>query len=121
MLQYRSMKVHDWNRMEEERLSASIRRKVIHSANMTVARISLSKGAVVPTHSHANEQISTIVSGALRFVLDGAEVVVRAGEMLEIPPGVPHSAEALEDSVAIDIFAPVREDWRRGDDAYLRK
>jgi quercetin dioxygenase-like cupin family protein len=115
------MKVHDWNRMDEERMSAGISRKVIHTANMTVARISLAKGAVVPNHSHVNEQISTIVSGALRFVLDGTEVVARAGEMVEIPPHVPHSVVALEDSVAVDTFAPVREDWRRGDDAYLRR
>ena len=115
------MKVYDWNRMEEEQLNPLVGRTVIHATNMTVARIRLNQGAVVPSHSHANEQITMLQSGSLRFVLGGEERVLRAGEMLEIPPHVPHSVEALEDSVAVDLFAPVREDWRRGDDAYLRK
>ena len=59
--------------------------------------------------------------GALRFVLAGEEVILKAGQVLRIPPHVPHSAEALEDSIAVDLFSPVREDWLRGDDAYLRK
>ena len=57
----------------------------------------------------------------MRFVLGGKEVILSAGETLQIPPNVPHSAEALEDAVAVDVFSPPREDWIRGDDAYLRK
>jgi len=62
-----------------------------------------------------------VEQGALKFVLGGKEIVVKAGEVLQIPPHLPHSAEALEDSIAMDLFSPVREDWIRGDDAYLRK
>jgi quercetin dioxygenase-like cupin family protein len=88
---------------------------------MTVARIHLLKGAVVPEHRHLSEQISFLEQGKLRFTLDGEVCVLEAGEMLEIPPNVPHSVEVIEESVVVDIFAPVREDWTRGDDAYLRK
>jgi quercetin dioxygenase-like cupin family protein len=97
-----------------------VTRQVLHGDSMTLARLELKAGAFVPLHNHANEQISMIMSGALRFELGDQEVIVRAGEMLRIPGGVPHSALALEDSVAVDLFSPVREDWVRGDDAYLR-
>ena len=88
---------------------------------MTVARLYLRKGSSVPEHSHHNEQISMIEQGSLKFVIAGQETVVKAGQVLRIPPNVPHSAEAMEDSVAVDLFSPPREDWIRGDDAYLRK
>jgi quercetin dioxygenase-like cupin family protein len=101
-------------------MSPLISRQVLNGAGITLARLVLRKGAVVPLHSHVNEQISTIDSGSLRFVVDGEEIVVKAGETLVIPPNVPHMAEAHEDCTATDIFTPVREDWVRGDDAYLR-
>jgi quercetin dioxygenase-like cupin family protein len=115
------MEVYDWNRIEQERLNPKIARQVIHADTMTVARLQLAKGCFVPEHSHVNEQLSMIEEGSIRFVLAGKEVTVKAGEVLRIPPNVPHSAEALEDSVAVDLFSPPREDWKRGDDAYLRK
>jgi quercetin dioxygenase-like cupin family protein len=115
------MPPHDWNRIEEEQMSPLVGRKVFHGKRMTVARIRLKKTAMVPMHQHENEQITMLESGALRFVFPEGEKILRAGEMLEIAPGKPHSVEALEDSVAIDLFSPVREDWIRGDDAYLRK
>ena len=102
-------------------MSETFARQVIHSDNMTVARVYLRKGCSVPEHSHHNEQISMMERGALKFVMGGVERVLRAGEVLRIPPHVPHSAEALEDCVAMDLFSPPREDWIRGDDAYLRK
>ena len=114
------MKVHSWKTIPLEALSESISRQVIHTAKMTVSHIHLKKGAVVARHSHSNEQISVVEQGRLRFEFDSGSQVVEAGEMLEIPPDEPHLVEALEDSVAMDLFAPVREDWVRGDDAYLR-
>jgi quercetin dioxygenase-like cupin family protein len=116
-----AMQTYRWDEIENEQLSAAISRQVIHADTMTLARICLKKGSVVPQHSHHNEQISTVEYGALKFVLGGTEKVVRAGDMLRIPPHVPHSVEALEDSVAVDLFSPRREDWIRGDDAYLRR
>lgn len=115
------MQTYRWDQVTNERMSALVSRQVIHGDTMTVARIDLKKGASVPEHSHINEQISMVESGTVRFVLAGAETIVKPGGILRIPPNVPHSAEALEDSVAVDLFSPRREDWIRGDDSYLRK
>ncbi|HUE21872.1 MAG TPA: cupin domain-containing protein [Bryobacteraceae bacterium] len=120
MIQYGAMQYYNWDLLEEEPLNALLGRKTIHAQNLTVARIRLMKGAVVPMHSHANEQISMLESGAVRFRIAGEERVLRAGDALVIPPDVPHTVEALEDSLAVDVFSPRREDWIRGDDAYLR-
>ncbi|MGA2736919.1 MAG: cupin domain-containing protein [Bryobacteraceae bacterium] len=114
------MHQYTWNAVEEERLNPLLGRKTIHGQTLTVARIRLGKGAVVPMHSHPNEQISMLESGAVRFLIDGEERILRAGDALVIPPDVPHMVEAIEDSLAVDLFAPRREDWIRGDDAYLR-
>jgi quercetin dioxygenase-like cupin family protein len=121
MIQYLAMQHYNWNLLEEEPLNPLLGRKMLHGGTMTVARIRLRKGAVVPTHSHANEQISMLESGALRFVISGEERVLHAGDAVVIPPDAPHMVEALEDSLAVDLFSPPREDWIRGDDAYLRK
>jgi quercetin dioxygenase-like cupin family protein len=67
-----------------------------------------------------NEQISQVIEGSLNFFIDGKVLLVRAGEVLCIPPHLPHEVIALEDSVALDIFNPPRQDWIDGDDAYLR-
>jgi quercetin dioxygenase-like cupin family protein len=115
------MKLHQWNEIEREEMSPVFARRVIHSDTMTVARLEIKKGCVVPLHSHPNEQLSCIESGCLLFRIDGREVLVKGGEVLQIPGGVPHSAEALEDSIATDLFSPPRQDWITGDDAYLRK
>jgi unsaturated pyranuronate lyase len=115
------MQVFHWDRIASEQMSPTLSRQVIHSDTMTVARIRLSKGCLVPEHRHHNEQITMLEQGAMKFVLDGVEQVLRSGEILRIPPNVPHSAEALEDSIATDLFSPPREDWIRGDDSYLRK
>src|SRR6202035_6025463 len=115
MIQYRAMDCYNWNQLEDEPLNPLLSRKMIHGRHVTVARITLLKYAVVPTHSHPNEQISMVESGALRFVVAGEERVLRAGDALVIPPDAPHMVEALEDSVAVDLFSPPREDWIRGD------
>jgi quercetin dioxygenase-like cupin family protein len=115
------MQIYEWNQVEKEQLSPTFARQVIHSGAMTVARVYLRKGCSVPEHSHHNEQISMMEQGSLKFVIAGEEKVLKAGQVLRIPPHVPHSAEALEDCVAVDLFSPPREDWIRGDDAYLRK
>ena len=109
-----------WSEIPREQMNDLIVRQVLHTDTMTVSRLELRRGAVVPLHSHHNEQITMLTEGALQFELNGNQVIVRAGDLLPIPGNVPHSVLALEDSVAIDLFSPVREDWRRGDDAYLR-
>ncbi len=114
------MKLHHWDKIEREQLGPLTARQVVHSDRLTIARIFLKKGAVVARHQHENEQVSYLLEGRLRFQFDGEEVIVSAGEMMQIDSQRPHLVEALEDSLALDIFQPVREDWLRGDDSYLR-
>jgi len=110
-----------WNSVELERLNPLLQRQFVVGEKVMVARILLKKGCVVPLHSHHNEQITYILEGVLKFGLNGEEVIVRAGEVLCIPPNVPHDAVALEDTVDLDIFTPPREDWIAKTDAYLRR
>jgi quercetin dioxygenase-like cupin family protein len=110
-----------WNDIEVEHLSSLIGRQLIVGTNVMVARILLKKGARVPLHSHHNEQVSYVLEGVMKFFLDNREVVVSAGEVLCIPPNMPHEAIALEDTVDLDIFNPPRQDWIDKDDAYLRQ
>ena len=113
-----------WQDVAVEAMNPLLSRAFITGEQAMLARIDLKKGCVVPRHSHPNEQIAWIVEGALRFSLGepGAEkqVDVRAGEVLVIPGGLPHAAEALEDTIDYDIFAPPRQDWINKEDAYLR-
>ncbi len=109
-----------WKSIELEQLNPLLNRQFVVGEKVMIARILLKKGCVVPLHSHHNEQITYILDGALKFTLNGEEVVVRAGEVLCIPPNVPHEAVALEDTVDLDIFNPPREDWIGKTDAYLR-
>ena len=109
-----------WSEEPVEQLSPTIGRQLIHTETMTLARIVLREGALVPRHEHENEQIATVLEGRLRFVVGDEERVVVAGETVPLPANVPHEVEALEDSVVLDVFSPAREDWSRGDDAYLR-
>lgn len=111
---------HRWTDIEPEQLTSLITRQYIVGTNIMLARMVLKKSARVPLHHHRHEQVSHVVEGVLSFLLEGREVTVRAGEILCIPPHVPHEVMALEDSVALDIFNPPREDWISGDDAYLR-
>ena len=110
-----------WQGVPQEQLNPQLRRRAFHGSNITVAQLELAEGAVVPEHQHHNEQISMVAFGSLRFEFPDEHVTVRAGEALRIAPHRPHRVIALEDTFVTDIFAPVREDWRSGDDAYLRK
>ena len=109
-----------WNSVELEDLNPLLQRQLVVGQNVMVARVLLKKGCIVPEHSHHNEQITYILEGALKFWIDGKEIVVKAGEVLTIPPHMPHQAEALVDTVDLDIFNPPREDWINKTDEYLR-
>jgi quercetin dioxygenase-like cupin family protein len=111
-----------WEKYETEKLSSVITRNMASGEDATIARVLIAKGGIVPRHSHRSEQYTMILSGALKFMFDdGQTTVVHPGEILLIPAHVPHSAEALEDTVDIDFFAPRREDWITKDDSYLRR
>ena len=107
--------------MPTEHLNPLLDRQFVSGQKGMLARLILRAGCVVPLHSHENEQITYILEGALKFTLQGKDIVVHAGEILIIPANVPHSAEALEDTVDLDLFCPPRADWIDGTDAYLRK
>ena len=109
-----------WEKLPTESLNPMMQRQMVVGDKVMVARVLLKKGGVVPMHHHHNEQISYIESGALLFTIEGRDITVRAGEFLCIPPNVPHTATALEDTVDIDLFTPPREDWLQGTDQYLR-
>jgi quercetin dioxygenase-like cupin family protein len=113
-----------WDAIPPEPMNPLLTRQFVHGEQAMIARICLKKGGTVPRHSHPNEQISYILEGALRFTLgeEGATVekTIRAGDLLVIPGGLPHSAEALEDTVDLDVFAPPRQDWINRDDSYMR-
>ncbi|HTE52568.1 MAG TPA: cupin domain-containing protein [Kofleriaceae bacterium] len=113
-----------WEEMPKERVTDSIDRRLVTGQRIMLAHVYLARGSVVPRHSHENEQITYILEGALRFTIgeDGAqEIVVRAGEVLHIPSNVPHEAEALEDTLDVDVFSPPRQDWLDGTDDYFRR
>jgi quercetin dioxygenase-like cupin family protein len=112
-----------WDDIPVEQLSSLIGRQFVVGTGTMLARVFLKKGAVVPLHQHHNEQISYMLEGALKFLLKteegDQEITVRAGEVLCIPPDMPHEAYALEDTIDLDIFNPPRQDWIDRDDAYL--
>ncbi len=117
-------KVVRWDDVPREQMSELLARQFITGERITLAHIYLDKGCVVPMHAHENEQLSYILKGELRFRIgseDAEPVIVKAGEVLVTPPNVPHSAEAVEDTLSLDVFSPPRQDWLSGDDAYLRK
>ncbi len=120
----RTVRHFRWDDMPKEVVTASISRRLVTGDDMMLAHVYLDKGAIVPQHSHHNEQLTYILEGALHFWIgeDGSEeIVVRAGEVLHIPSNVPHRAEALEDTLDVDIFSPPREDWLNGTDSYFHK
>jgi quercetin dioxygenase-like cupin family protein len=114
------LKYLPWSGVELENLNPLLQRQLVVGQNIMLARVLLKKGCIVPLHSHHNEQITYILKGALKFWIDGKEIVVNAGEVLTIPPHMPHKAEALIDTVDLDVFNPPREDWISKTDKYLR-
>lgn len=110
-----------WDDVPLETMSELISRRVFTGEKAMVAQVFLAKDAVVPLHQHDAEQITYILKGALKFELQGRDVTVHAGEVLFIPSNVPHRAIALEDTLDLDVFSPLRHDWLNKDDDYLRR
>jgi quercetin dioxygenase-like cupin family protein len=116
----KSCKYIPWKNVEHEKLNDLIGREMVVGDGIMLARVFLKKGAHVPEHHHHNEQVTYILEGALKFAIDGKEIIVRAGEVLCIPCNMVHEAWALEDTLDLDIFNPPREDWLNKSDDYLR-
>ena len=113
-----------WDDMPKEQVNAGLSRRLVTGDRMMLAHVYLTKGCIVPRHQHENEQITYVVTGALHFWIgedESEEITIRAGEVLHLPSLVWHKAEALEDTLDVDIFSPPRQDWLNKTDAYLRK
>jgi quercetin dioxygenase-like cupin family protein len=117
----RRMLRHRWSDIAVESITPAIDRKFITTERVTLANFQLKAGGVVPRHAHEQEQLSYVVSGALKFVMEGQTVVASAGDVVQIPSGLAHEVEVLEDSSVIDVFAPVRQDWIDKTDTYFRR
>ncbi len=117
-----SVQQYRWDDIPLEKVTDEIDRKIINGNRMMLTQVFLKKGSVVPMHSHDNEQLTYILEGALKFWIaeeDSEPIVVSAGEVLVIPSNVPHKAEALADTVDVDVFSPPRQDWLDGTDTYF--
>ena len=113
-----------WDDMPKEEVNPGLSRRLVTGDRMMLAHVYLKKGCVVPRHNHENEQITYVVTGALHFWIgedESEQITIRAGEVLHLPSWVWHKAEALEDTLDVDIFSPPRQDWLNKTDAYLRK
>jgi quercetin dioxygenase-like cupin family protein len=107
-----TVRVHRWDEIALEKITEMISQKIVAGEREMLAQIYLKRGALVPMHSHESEQMTYILQGALKVVVNGGEeITVREGEVLHIPSGVPHQAEALEDTFELDVFSPIRTDW----------
>lgn len=118
------VKLNRWNDLKAEPLKEGLTRKLVTGERMMIAHVYLKKGVDVPRHAHENEQLTYILEGALRFWFganDDQELIVGAGEVIVIPPNLPHRALALEDTLDVDVFSPPRQDWLSGTDSYLRR
>jgi len=109
-------RVHRWDEIALEKITEMMSQKIIAGEREMLAQIYLKRGALVPMHSHESEQMTYILQGALKVVVGGEEMTVREGEVLHVPPWIPHQAEALEDTFELDVFSPVRQDWLGGGD-----
>lgn len=115
------MGFYDWDKMRPEEISELYKRKVALGENLIVARVEVAGGAVTQMHSHEHEEVVIVLKGVWRFHLPTGDVTLRENQMLAISPGVEHSSEALEDTVALDICTPRRVDWITGEDRFLHQ
>jgi quercetin dioxygenase-like cupin family protein len=123
-MEERSVTFYRWSDVPKEKVSDTLDRRLITGDTMMLTHVYIKKGSIVPQHQHDNEQITYILEGGLRFWIgkDQSQVIdVMAGEVLHIPSNVFHKAEALEDTLDVDIFNPPRQDWLDKTDAYLRQ
>jgi quercetin dioxygenase-like cupin family protein len=103
--------LHRWDEIALEKITEMVSQKIVAGEREMLAQIYTKRGALVPLHSHDSEQMTYVLQGALRFIVDGEEIIVREGEVIHIPAGALHQAEALEDTFELDVFSPVRADW----------
>jgi quercetin dioxygenase-like cupin family protein len=116
-----TLQLYRWEEIALEKVTEMISRKMVIGEREMIAQIYLKRGAIVPMHSHESEQMTYVLQGSLRFLIEGREITVREGEVLHIPSWLPHQAEALEDTFELDVFSPLRQDWIDKTDDYFQK
>jgi unsaturated pyranuronate lyase len=112
---------YHWGDMPSQEVTPTISRRYLTGERVTVARFELKRGGVVPRHAHDSEQVSCVLSGVLKFMFDGGEMMLGPGDAVQIPGGVPHEVIVVEDTVVLDVFSPVRQDWLDGTDRYFQR
>ena len=100
-----------WDELAQEKVTEMVSRRVISAGRQTMAQVWFKRGALVARHAHDSEQVTYVLDGALRWTVDGEDLVVRAGEVVVIPSGAPHQVEALDDALVISTYSPARTDW----------
>ena len=115
------VRLHRWDEIALEKVTEVISRKIVTGEREMLSQIYLKRGALVPMHKHESEQLTYVMQGALRFLVGGEEAIVREGEVLVIPSWIEHQVEALDDTLTLDIFSPIRQDWLNGTDDYFRR
>lgn len=113
-----------WNAVSTEEVTEQMHRKIIAGEKLMIAKMKFKDGFRVPLHSHENEQITEVISGTIRFWFgNNREQVMdlHAGELVVIPPNLPHEALMIGDVEEIDHWAPPRQDWLDGTDDYLKE
>ncbi len=114
------VRLYRWDEIALEKVTEMISRKIVGGEREMLAQVYLKKGALVPMHSHESEQMTYVLQGALKFLINGEEITVREGEVLHIPSRVEHQAEALDDTFELDLFSPIRQDWLDHTDSYFQ-
>ena len=115
------VRLHRWDEIALEKVTEMISRKLVTGEREMIGQVYLKKGALVPRHSHESEQMTYVLQGALKFLINGEEITVREGEVLHIPSGIEHQTEALEDTFELDLFSPIRQEWLDQTDEYARR
>jgi len=105
------VRLHRWEEIALDKVTEMLSRKIVTGEREMLVQVYLKRGCLVPLHAHASEQMTYVLQGALRFLIAGEEITVREGEVLHIPSGVQHQAEALEDTFELDVFSPIRNEW----------
>ena len=105
------VRLHRWDEIALEKVTEMLSRKIVSGEREMLVQVYVKRGCLVPMHAHDSEQMTYVLQGALKFLIHGEEITVREGEVLHIPPGIEHQAEALDDTFELDVFSPVRQAW----------
>ena len=105
------VRLHRWDEIALDKVTEMLSRKIVSGEREMIVQVYVKRGCLVPMHSHPSEQMTYVLQGALKFLIHGEEITVREGEVLHIPPGVEHQAEALDDTFELDLFSPIRVEW----------